>query len=123
MDNDEYGHMNNATYLSLTDTAVSLWQIENGLAIRGPGALRFLVVETRLIYFAETGFPDTIHAGLRCARLGTSSVALEVGLFANDAPQTCTLAHFAQVLTDTEGRPTPIPEHVRRIYQSLPGAG
>ena len=28
MDNDAYGHMNNATYLSLVDTAVSLWQMD-----------------------------------------------------------------------------------------------
>ncbi len=29
-DNDEYGHLNNATYYALFDTAVSLWQMDQG---------------------------------------------------------------------------------------------
>ena len=119
MDNDEYGHMNNATYLSLVDTAVSLWQMDQGIAIRGPGAMRFVVVETGLRYHAEAGFPDTIHAGLRLGHLGRSSFRFEVGLFRNDDDTACTEAFFAMVLTDADGRPTPLPDRIRTLFEHI----
>ncbi|MFZ7092186.1 acyl-CoA thioesterase [Primorskyibacter sp. 2E233] len=119
MDNDEYGHMNNATYLSLIDTAVSFWQLGQGLQIRGPEALRFLVVETGVRYHAEVGFPDVIHAGLRIGHLGNSSLRFEVGLFRNDEDTASAEGFFAQVLTGPDGRPTPIPEAARSIFAGL----
>ncbi|WP_323766556.1 acyl-CoA thioesterase [Antarctobacter sp.] len=119
MDNDEYGHMNNATYLSLFDTAISLWQMENGIPIRGPNAMRLLVVETGCRYHAEAGFPDTIHAGLRLGHIGTSSMRTEIGLFRNDENTACTEGFFTQVLTGAQGRPAPLPLPLRETLQAL----
>lgn len=119
MDNDEYGHMNNATYFSLFDTAVSLWQMEQGLNIRGPQAVRFLVVENTCRYFSELGFPDLVCAGLRIGHLGQSSVRFEVGLFRNDAPQASAEGTFAQVHVGADGRPSPIPDALRQIFAPL----
>ncbi|WP_084794259.1 acyl-CoA thioesterase [Pseudoponticoccus marisrubri] len=118
-DNDEYGHMNNAEYLSLFDTAVSLWQMENGITLRGPDALRLLVVETGCRYHEEAGFPDLIHAGLRVGHLGRSSLRFEIGLFRNDADRACTEGFFTQVLTGPDGRPTPLPDDLRALFQTL----
>ena len=118
-DNDAYGHMNNAEYQSIFDTAVSLWQMEQGLAITGPEALRFLVVETGCRYHAEAGFPDTLHTGLRIGHLGRSSLRFEIGLFRNDDPTACTEGFFTQVLTGPDGRPTAIPETTRAMFQTL----
>lgn len=119
MDNDEYGHMNNATYLSFFDTAISLWQLDNGIPIRGPEAMRLLTVETGCRYHAETGFPDLIHAGLRIGHLGTSSVRFEVGLFRNDEHSASAEGFFTQVLTGDDGRPTPIPGPIRARLSAL----
>ncbi|MEC3862832.1 thioesterase family protein [Mesobacterium sp. TK19101] len=119
MDNDEYGHMNNATYLSLFDTAVSLWQLENGIEIRGPEATRFLVVETGCRYFSELGFPDVVHAGLRIGHLGTSSFRYEVGLFRNDDDIASTEGFFSQVHVGPDHRPAPIPDPIRAILAPL----
>lgn len=119
MDNDAYGHMNNATYLSLVDTAVSLWQMDTGIAITGQNAFRFLVVETGLRYHAQAGFPDRIDAGLRLGHLGRSSLRFEVGLFRNDDPVACTEAVFAQVLVDDADRPRAIPDAVRAVLADL----
>lgn len=118
-DNDEYGHMNNAEYLSVVDTAVSLWQLDNGLQICGPEALRFLVVETGCRYFSELGFPDVIHAGLRVGHLGRSSLRFELGLFRNDTDTASAEAFFAQVNVGKDGRPAPIPDAVRRVFETL----
>lgn len=118
-DNDEYGHMNNATYLEIFDTAVSLWQMENGLVLRGPGATRMLVVESGIRYHAEAGFPDTLHAGLRVGHLGKSSVRFEIGLFRNDDRTACTEGFFTEVHTGPDGRPAPLPDALRRTFQTL----
>lgn len=118
-DNDEYGHMNNAEYLSVFDTAVSLWQIDQGIAIRGPDAHRFLVVESGTRYHTQAGFPDLIHAGLRIGHIGTSSLRFEIGLFRNDDPTACAEGFFTQVLTDAAGRPSPIPQPLRNTFASL----
>ena len=83
-DNDIYGHMNNVVHYALFDTAVNEWLIGQGvLDIRG-GDQVGLVVETGCKYFAEMAFPDVVTAGIRVAKLGTSSVRYEVGLFRND---------------------------------------
>ncbi|MGR3269375.1 acyl-CoA thioesterase [Thalassococcus profundi] len=119
MDNDEYGHMNNATYFSLFDTAVSLWQIDQGIEIRGPKANRFLVVENGCTYFAEAGFPDLIHAGLRIGHLGRSSFRYELGLFRNDEDSACATGFFAQVNVDGSGRPAPLPEDIRGLLARI----
>ena len=84
MDNDVYGHMNNVVHYSLFDTAVNGWLIEQGVLDLAAGKQIGLVVETGCRYFSELAFPDNVTAGLRVARLGTSSVRYEIGLFRND---------------------------------------
>lgn len=118
-DNDEYGHLNNAVYPSLFDTAISHWQLKNGINIRGPEAARFLVVEIGVTYFAELSFPDTLTAGLRLAHLGRSSYRMEVGLFRDAENVAATLGFFANVLTDANGTPTPIPDDLRAKLGSI----
>ena len=76
-------------------------------------------METGCRYHAEAGFPDVIHAGLRLGHLGRSSVRFEIGLFRNDDDTACTEAFFAQVLTGPDGRPAPIPDPVRAIFERL----
>ncbi|MHA6346077.1 acyl-CoA thioesterase [Roseivivax sp. CAU 1761] len=118
-DNDEYGHMNNATYYAIFDNVISLWQMRQGVTIRGPGAIRFVVVENGCTYFREIGFPDEIEAGLRLAHLGGSSYRVEVGLFRAGEAEAATLGFFHNVLTDAAGRPRRIPEDLREILGRL----
>lgn len=118
-DNDAYGHLNNATYFALFDTAVSLWQMEQGIVIDGPDPTRFLVVENGCTYFSEVGFPDILHAGLRLAHLGNSSFRSEIALFRNDDDTASAMGFFAQVHVDASGRPSPLPDSVRAALSSL----
>ena len=118
-DNDEYGHLNNATYYALFDTAVSLWQMEQGITIRGPDATKFLVVESGCRYHAELGFPDILTAGIRIAHIGTSSFRYEIALFGADSDTAGAEGFFAQVHVASDGRPAPLSETVRKILSQL----
>lgn len=119
-DNDIYGHMNNVVHYALFDTAVNGFLIERGvLDIHGGGRI-FVVVETGCRYFAEMAFPDVVHAGIRVARLGGSSVRYEVGLFRNDEPVAAAEGFFVHVQVDRDGRrPLPLDEETRAVLSPL----
>lgn len=118
-DNDTYGHINNVTYLSYFDTVVSLWQIEQGMAIGQDGALRFLVVESGCTYHAEARFPDPLQAGIRVGRLGSSSVRFDIGIFRGDEPAACVEGFFIHVLVNPQTRPIAIPQEARARLETL----
>lgn len=100
MDNDIYGHMNNVVHYSLFDTAVNGWLIEQGLLDPATSDSYGLVVETGCKYYAEMQFPDVVHAGLRVARIGTSSVRFEIALFPNDEDHAAAEGFFVHVYVD-----------------------
>ena len=104
MDNDIYGHMNNVVHYSLFDSAVNGWLIEKGVLDIHAGAQIGVVVETGCRYFSELAFPDEVTAGLRVARLGSSSVRYEVGLFRNAAETAAAEGFFVNVYVDRATR-------------------
>lgn len=113
-DNDIYGHMNNVVHYSLFDTAVNGFLIENGVLDIHAGGRIFVVVETGCRYFAEMAFPDVVHAGIRVARLGGSSVRYEVGLFRNEEPTAAAEGYFIHVQVDrATRRPLALDEDTR----------
>lgn len=120
MDNDVYGHMNNVVHYSLFDTAVNGWLVERGVLDFHAGAQVGLVVETGCRYFAEMAFPDIVHAGLRVARLGSSSVRYEVGLFRNDEQSAAAEGHFVHVYVDRiTRRPLPLGAALRAALTEI----
>lgn len=120
MDNDVYGHVNNVVYYSWFDTAVNGWLIEQGaLDIHG-GEVIGLVIETQCNYFAPLAFPQTVHAGLRVAHLGSSSVRYEVGLFAEDGEMAAACGHFVHVYVDrSTRRPVPLPDGLKAVLETI----
>lgn len=120
MDNDVYGHVNNVVYYSWFDTAVNALLIDKGVLDIHGGATIGLVIETHCNYFAPLAFPQTIEAGVRVARLGTSSVRYEVGLFAQGEPLTAARGHFVHVYVDRESRrPVPLPAPLKTFLETL----
>jgi acyl-CoA thioester hydrolase len=117
-DNDAYGHINNVVYYAFFDTAVNAYLIQTGCLDIQTSPVIGLVVETQCQYFKPISYPDVVHAGIRVARLGTSSVRYDIGLFAND--DDTAQGHFVHVYTDrATARPVPIPEHVRGVLSKL----
>lgn len=114
MDNDIYGHMNNVVHYSLFDTAVNGWLIDQGVLSLESSERIGLVVETGCRYFAEMKFPDIVTAGIRVARIGSSSVRYEVGLFRNDDETASAEGFFIHVYVDrADRRPKPLTERMR----------
>ncbi|OGA13404.1 MAG: thioesterase [Betaproteobacteria bacterium RIFCSPLOWO2_12_FULL_63_13] len=122
MDNDVYGHVNNVVYYSYFDTVVNQYLVERGVLDIDHGAVIGLVVETRCHYFRPIAFPDVVHAGLRVARLGNSSVRYEIGIFRNDEMRAAARGHFVHVYVDrASNRPTPLSAQFRAALEPLAG--
>jgi acyl-CoA thioester hydrolase len=120
MDNDVYGHVNNVEYYSFFDTVVNRWLIDRRLLDYLTSPVIGLVVETSCAYFRPVAFPDTVHAGLRVAHLGNSSVRYEVGLFRNDDPHPAAAGHFIHVYVDrATSRPVRLPDPLRDALSTL----
>ncbi len=120
MDNDAYGHVNNVVYYSWFDTAVNAHLIEQGALDIHQGNTIGLVIETQCNYFAPLTFPQTVQAGLRVARLGTSSVRYEVGLFAKDQNTAAAQGHFVHVYVNRQTRrPVPLPDKLKLVLEKL----
>jgi len=104
MDNDVYGHVNNVVYYSYFDTVVNEYLIRAGALDIDAGATIGLVVETQCSYFAPLAFPERVEAGLRVARLGSSSVRYEVGLFREGEDEPAAQGYFVHVYVDRATR-------------------
>jgi acyl-CoA thioester hydrolase len=120
MDNDAYGHVNNVVYYSFFDTVVNRFLIEGGFLDPATSDVVGLVVETGCRYAKPIAFPDAVTAGLRVARLGTTSVRYEVGLFRGDDADAAAEGHFVHVYVDRiSRRPTPLPDALRVLLMPL----
>ena len=117
-DNDAYGHMNNIVHYSLIDTAVTNWQRDRGFF--DVVDVKFIVVQSGCIYFAEARYPDAVHAGLRVAKIGRTSWTYEIGLFRNEENTAFAEGFFAQVqVNDNTGRPSPIRDNFRQHLEQV----
>ncbi len=120
MDNDAYGHVNNVVYYSWFDTAVNAHLIEQGVLDIHAGETIGLVIETQCNYFAALAFPQTVEAGIRVAKLGSSSVRYGVGLFAQGEPLTAAKGHFVHVYVNSATRrPVPLPANPKAVLEQL----
>lgn len=120
MDNDVYGHVNNVVYYSWFDTAVNAYLIGQGVLDIHAGEVIGLVIETQCNYFEPLAFPQNVHAGLRVAHIGRSSVRYEVGLFADGSDSTAACGHFVHVYVDKHTRrPVPLPEPLKAVLLGL----
>jgi acyl-CoA thioester hydrolase len=119
MDNDAYGHVNNVVYYSWFDTAVNAYLIERGVLDIHQGETIGLVIETQCNYFAPLAFPETVEVGIRVAKLGSSSVRYEVGIF-GASDMTAAKGHFVHVYVDKNTRrPVPLPAPLKTVLETL----
>ena len=129
-DDDAYGHLNNATYYELFDTAVNAYLYEaTGVDVRALPQIG-VVAETGCRYFREIGFPAPIEMGLVADKVGNSSIIYRIGLFQGgtgaDDEEAAAEGRFVHVYVDNTdpARPsTPMPDVIRdAVTRLLPGS-
>lgn len=123
LDNDMFGHLNNAVYYQLFDTAINAWiNTRTGQDPLTAPALG-IVAESGCRYFSELHFPDALVVGVAVTRLGRSSVTYRLGVFraapaAQSQPITA-LGHWVHVYVDRASRkPVEIPDAVRSLLST-----
>ena len=115
MDNDVFGHLNNVTYYSLFDSAVTAWMLANGLMGLSAGPM-WMVAQTGCRFLGEVAFPEALTVGLRLGRLGTSSVRWELALFREAAEAASAEGFFVHVNVDrATRRPLAVPQDARAL--------
>ncbi|MBS8226170.1 acyl-CoA thioesterase [Vannielia litorea] len=119
-DMDPYGHLNNVAYYELFDTAVNAWLVNERLLDILHGDQIGVMVESGCRFLSEIRFPAPVTAGIRVARIGTSSVRYEVGLFAGESDVAAAEGFFTHVYVDAETRrPKPLSDRLRRGLAQL----
>ena len=104
-DNDMFGHLNNAVYYELFDTAINAWLGDHTGLDPVTAPWLGVVAESGCRYFAELQFPDPLVVGLSVTRLGTSSVTYRLAVFpppdTDDAEKTvAAVGHWVHVYVD-----------------------
>ncbi len=128
-DNDMFGHLNNAVYYQLFDTAINGWINTNVTIDPVTIAAQGIVAESGCRYFSELHFPQRLVVGVAVTRLGNSSVTYRLGIFrASEEPaaaagsaeqKIAALGHWVHVYIDRASRrPVPIPDDIRALLST-----
>ena len=124
MDNDIYGHVNNALYYAFFDTAINEYLIaEGGLDIT-TGTVVAFAVESQCQYLWPLAFPGVLEIGLRVGKLGNSSVRYELAIFKQGETFAAAAGYFVHVFVDRESqKPVPMPTRIRAALERLSKQG
>jgi acyl-CoA thioester hydrolase len=118
---DGFGHMNNARYFELIDTAIDVHLHETvGDAVNDPDVIG-VFAEASCRFFLEIGYPAPIDLGVVVDRVGRSSIVYRVGLF-QGGDEAAAEGRVVVVYVDNTdpARPaTPVPEAVRAAAEGL----
>jgi len=123
-DNDMFGHLNNAVYYQLFDTAINGWIQTNVDLDPVTTTARGIVAESGCRYFSELHFPERLVVGVAVTRLGRSSVTYRLGVFrAAEEPAgpqaVAAVGHWVHVYIDrTSRRPVPIPDVIGSLLST-----
>ena len=116
-DDDRYGHLNNAIYYELFDSAINQLLMDCGILNFGSGDHVFLVASSGCDYFSELSYPDKLEVGLAISRLGNRSVTYDLGLFKKGADHTAATRFLVHVHVTRDGhRPAPITARDRAAF-------
>jgi acyl-CoA thioester hydrolase len=123
MDNDVYGHINNAHYYAYYDTIVNRYLVETGGLDIHEGEVVGYVVASACEYFGPVAYPELLEVGVRVEKLGTSSVRYGVALFRAGDPLARAAGSMVHVFVDRKSsRSIPIPATLRKALQEIAGA-
>ena len=118
---DGFGHMNNARYFELIDTAIDVHLQETvGNVVDDPDTIG-VFAEASCRFFQEIGYPAPIDLGVVVDRIGRSSIVYRVGLF-QGADDAAAEGRVVVVYVDNTvpARPAaPVPDPIRSAVEEL----
>jgi acyl-CoA thioester hydrolase len=114
MDNDVFQHVNNVNYFSYFDTAVTYYEMSEGVVGLLDGPVHCVVAEVMCRYHSSLSFPDRVTVGVRVVNIGRSSVRYDLAVFRNDEDIAAAEGHFVHVFVERDSqRPVAIPDEAR----------
>jgi acyl-CoA thioester hydrolase len=121
-DNDVYGHVNNVEYYSFFDTVINDFLIRRGGLDIHRGEVIGLCVDSQCTFKQPLEFPGVVDAGLRCGKLGNSSVRYEIALFREGSDEPAATGRFVHVFVGRDDRaPVPVPDEIRAALEGITG--
>lgn len=123
-DNDMYGHLNNAKYYELFDTAINTWAAERTGGDFSRKSIIGVVAESACRFHAEAAFPGAVTIGFGVLHLGRSSVTYRLALFKGAEPtdeaEPVATGRWVHVYVDRAAKmSTPIPAQLRKELETL----
>jgi acyl-CoA thioester hydrolase len=118
---DGFGHMNNARYFELIDTAIDLHLHQAVGDVNDDPDTIGVFAEVSCRFFQEMAYPAPIDLGVAVERIGRSSISYRVGLF-QSADEAAADGRVVVVYVDNTdpARPaTPIPDRIRAAVEAL----
>lgn len=99
---DRFGHLNNVAYYNLCDTALGAFHGNIGESLVDVDGVQTqnVTVDGRCVYFASIFDEDAVDIGVSVARIGTTSMTYQLGLFGRDTTYPKAQAQFTEVLID-----------------------
>jgi acyl-CoA thioester hydrolase len=123
-DMDGFGHMNNARYFELIDTALDLHLQEAiGGAVDTLDQIG-LFAEIGCRFFQEVGYPAPIDLGVVADHVGRTSIIYRVGFFQGEGEVAAAEGRAVMVYVDNTDPARPsaaLPDVVRRAAESVRG--
>jgi len=127
IDNDAYGHVNNALYYTYFDTVCNAYLIETGCLDIASSPIVGFIVASSCQYLSPVKFPMNIDAGMRVNKIGNRSVEYGVAIFVADANEASAYGTYTHVFVNrSSGESVSIPDTTRAALQQLlrqPGQG
>ena len=83
LDNDRYGHMNNAVYHGIFDSVINVYLIRHcGLDINTTNSSTVgFMVTNKCEFFGPAKYPDIYLIGMRVPKIGKTSLHYQLGMF------------------------------------------
>ncbi|NYG06927.1 acyl-CoA thioester hydrolase [Phycicoccus badiiscoriae] len=122
-DNDMYGHLNNAVYYELFDSAINGWLVTGAEFDVMASPELGVVAESGCRFFRELEYPRPLDVAVRVERLGRSSITYSLGLFDAQSAELAALGHWVHVYIDRDSRASvPMPATVRELLEQAVAA-
>jgi acyl-CoA thioester hydrolase len=121
---DAFAHVNNARYFTWFESSRMAYCKAVGIAVRLGEPVAPILAAAHCDYLVPVVFPATVVVGARATRLGKTSITIDHGVWAVDAPQRL-LARGTSVvvlLDYATGEKVRIPDTVRAAITGLQGA-